>query len=72
MNGQIRLYEALSSNFHPSLQTLYYDRWILSLWLGLLTGPIQRRTGHKLLADRNLILGNCIITENVDEGWLTA
>ena len=29
MNEQIRLYEELSFNSHPSLQTLYYDGWIL-------------------------------------------
>lgn len=29
MNEQIRLYEELSFNSHPSLQTQYYDGWIL-------------------------------------------
>ena len=29
MNEQIRFYEELSFNSHPSLQTLYYDGWIL-------------------------------------------
>lgn len=29
MNKQIRFYEELSFNSHPSLQTLYYDGWIL-------------------------------------------
>lgn len=29
MNNQIRLYEELSFNSHPSLQTQYYDGWIL-------------------------------------------
>lgn len=29
MNEQIRLYEELSFNSHPSLQTQYYDGWML-------------------------------------------
>ena len=39
MNDKVQLYEELSLNAHPSLQTQVYDRWILEFVLV----PIKKR-----------------------------